>query len=54
MQTTHSVSRFWAGVLDREIADDGLTLLPSDDTGFSIQFQQAQEQRPARTRCTST
>ena len=39
------LARFWAGVLDREIADDGLTLLPSDDTGFSIQFQQAQEQK---------
>ena len=39
------LARFWAGVLDREIADDGLTLLPSDDTGFSIQFQPTQEQK---------
>lgn len=39
------LARFWAGVLDREIADDGLTLQPSDDTGFSIQFQQTQEQK---------
>ena len=39
------LARFWAGVLDRAIAADGLTLLPSDDTGFSIQFQQAQEQK---------
>ena len=39
------LARFWAGVLDREIADDGLTLLPSDDTGFSIRFQPTQEQK---------
>ena len=39
------LARFWAGVLDREIADDGLTLLPSDDIGFSIQFQPTEEQK---------
>lgn len=39
------LARFWAGVLDREIADDGPTLLPSDDTGFSIRFQPTQEQK---------
>jgi len=39
------LARFWAGVLDREIADEGLTILPSDDIGFSIQFQPTQEQR---------
>lgn len=39
------LARFWAGVLEREIADDGLTLLPSDDNGFSIQFQPTQEQK---------
>jgi predicted enzyme related to lactoylglutathione lyase len=33
------LARFWARVLDREIADDGLTLLPSDGPGFSIEFQ---------------
>jgi hypothetical protein len=39
------LARFWAGVLDREVADDGLTLPPSDDTGFSIQFQATQEHK---------
>ncbi len=39
----HRLARFWAGVLDRQTADDGVTLLPSDDTGFSIQFQPTQE-----------
>ncbi|HEY0775683.1 MAG TPA: VOC family protein [Nocardioidaceae bacterium] len=39
------LSRFWAGVLDRETADDGLTLLPGDDTGFAIGFQATQEQK---------
>jgi hypothetical protein len=38
-----ALARFWAGVLDREIADDGLTLLPSDDIGFTIQFQSTRE-----------
>ena len=42
----HRLARFWAGVLDREIADDdGPTLLPSDDIGFPIQFQQTREQK---------
>jgi predicted enzyme related to lactoylglutathione lyase len=40
------LARFWAGVLDREIADDdGPTLLPRDDIGFSIQFQPTREQK---------
>jgi hypothetical protein len=39
------LARFWAGVLDREVADDGLTLLPSGDTGFSIQFQPTRLQK---------
>jgi len=39
------LARFWAGVLDREIADDGLTLLPSDSTGFGIEFQLTHEQK---------
>jgi predicted enzyme related to lactoylglutathione lyase len=32
------LAQFWAGVLGREIADDGVTLLPSDDTGFQLRF----------------
>lgn len=43
------LARFWAGVLDREIADDGPTLLPSDDTGFSIRFQPTQGQKAQST-----
>ena len=39
------LSRFWAGVLDRETAADGLTLLPSEDTGLAIGFQPTQEQK---------
>jgi catechol 2,3-dioxygenase-like lactoylglutathione lyase family enzyme len=41
----HRLARFWAGVLGREVADDGVTLLPGDDTGFSIQFQPTREQK---------
>jgi len=41
----HRLARFWAGVLDREIAAGGLALLPSDDIGFSIQFQPTQERK---------
>ena len=32
-------------MLDREIADDGLRLLPGDEIGFSIQFQPTQEHK---------
>ncbi|MDX3850202.1 VOC family protein [Streptomyces sp. AK02-01A] len=42
------LARFWAGVLGREMADDsydGITLLPSDDTGFRIRFLPTQEQK---------
>ncbi|MBB5785048.1 VOC family protein [Nonomuraea jabiensis] len=39
------LARFWAGVLDWELADDprdGIALLPSDDTGFRIRFLPSQ------------
>ena len=42
------LARFWAGVLGWEIADDpddGVALLPSDDTGFRIRFLRAREQK---------
>lgn len=42
------LARFWAGVLGWEMADDshdGITLLPSDDTGFRIRFLATQEQK---------
>ena len=35
------VAQFWAGLLGREMiddSDDGFVLLPSDDTGFRIEF----------------
>ena len=37
---------FWAGVLGREMVDDpdgGIAILPSDDTGFRIEFFPTQE-----------
>ena len=42
------LARFWAGVLDQEIADDpqrGIALLPGDDTGFRIRLLPAQKQK---------
>ena len=42
------LARFWAGVLDWEIAEapeDGIALLPRDDTGFRIRFLLTQEQK---------
>jgi catechol 2,3-dioxygenase-like lactoylglutathione lyase family enzyme len=42
------LARFWAGVLGWEIADDpqdGVALLPSDDTGFRMRFLPAQVQK---------
>ena len=40
------LARFWAGVLGWEMADDpqdGIALLPSDDTGFRIRFLSTEE-----------
>lgn len=44
---TLRLARFWAGVLGWEMVDshDGIALLPSDDTGFSIGFQPTQGQK---------
>ena len=42
------LARFWAGVLGWEMADDpghGISLLPSDDTGFRLRFLPSQAQR---------
>ena len=42
------LARFWAGVLGREMADDRdgvIALLPSDDTGFRIDFSPTQERK---------
>ena len=51
-----SLARFWAGVLGWELSegsDDGVALLPNDDTGFQIRFPATQEKKTGRTRCTS-
>jgi predicted enzyme related to lactoylglutathione lyase len=42
------LARFWAGVLGQEMAEDaqdGIALLPGDDTGFRLRFLPAQEQK---------
>ena len=42
------LARFWAGVLGWEMTDDpddGVNLLPSDDTGFAIDFFPTQMQK---------
>ena len=42
------LARFWAGVLGQEMAEglqDGIALLPGDDTGFRLRFLLAQQQK---------
>jgi catechol 2,3-dioxygenase-like lactoylglutathione lyase family enzyme len=42
------LAQFWAGILGWEMADvpdDGFSLLPSDDTGFQLDFFATQEQK---------
>jgi predicted enzyme related to lactoylglutathione lyase len=42
------LARFWGGVLGWEMADgpqDGIALLPCDDTGFGIRFLPAEERK---------
>ena len=39
------LARFWAGLMHLRIADDGVTLLPSDEAGFSIEFLQTQQRK---------
>ena len=42
------LARFWSGVLGRELIDDpddGVTLLPGDDTGFRIRFLSTDRQK---------
>ncbi|MEV5961168.1 VOC family protein [Kribbella sp. NPDC051952] len=36
-----AVAQFWAGMLDRQLAD-GMELLPNDDTGFRLRFVSSQ------------
>src|SRR3954451_7801326 len=47
------LARFWAGVLGWEMVDDpqdGIALLPNDDTGFRIRFLPTQEQKVGQNR----
>ena len=41
------LARFWAGVLGREIDDDGTTLVPAGDTEFRIRFLPTGEPKAA-------
>ncbi len=45
------LARFWATALRWEIgdADDIVTLVPTDDTGFNIDFAPVPEKKRART-----
>lgn len=47
------LARFWSGVLGWELADDpqdGVALLPSDDTGFRIRFLPTEEPKTVQNR----
>ncbi|MYS86280.1 VOC family protein [Embleya scabrispora] len=47
------VARFWSGLLGWELVDDpddGVALLPGDDTGFRIRFLPTRERRVGRNR----
>jgi predicted enzyme related to lactoylglutathione lyase len=49
----HRLARFWAGLLDRELADDrdgGTGLLPDDNSGFRLRFVPSQEQKTGQNR----
>ena len=47
------LARFWAGVLGWEVADEpdgGVSLLPTDDTGFRLRFLPSQEPKAGQNR----
>ncbi|QNE17282.1 VOC family protein [Kribbella qitaiheensis] len=39
------LAQFWAGVIGRKVADDGITLLANDDSGFAIRFTSTEEKK---------
>jgi catechol 2,3-dioxygenase-like lactoylglutathione lyase family enzyme len=51
----HNLARFWSGVLGWKLADDPddssiLSIVPSDDTGFQLDFAPTQEQKVGQNR----
>ena len=44
------LSRFWAGLLGWQVAGDGTTLEPTDDTGFRLRFQPTAEPKTLQNR----
>lgn len=39
------LARFWAGVLGWETVEDGVAILPNDDTGFRIRFRPTEDKK---------
>ena len=44
------LARFWSGVLGWEVAGDGMSLLPTDDTGFGLRFVRSGEPKVVQNR----
>jgi predicted enzyme related to lactoylglutathione lyase len=44
------LARFWAGLLGWEPGDDGVALLPADDTGFRLRFLPTSERKVVQNR----
>ena len=44
------LARFWADLLGWEMTEEGVVLLPSDDTGFRIRFLPAQQPKSGQNR----
>jgi predicted enzyme related to lactoylglutathione lyase len=44
------LAHFWGGVLSWDAADDGVGLLPTDDTGFRLRFPSTREQKAGQNR----
>ena len=44
------LAHFWGGVLSWDAADEGVGLLPTDDTGFRLRFPSTREQKAGQNR----
>jgi predicted enzyme related to lactoylglutathione lyase len=42
------LARFWSGLLERDLADDGVTVLAADDPGFELTFQPTRADKTGR------